>query len=126
MSDENITFDNNVSDTDSSEASFYDEFSLCTDVTKLKPYEFEPLVSSMESEVDLDDFSNQVEEVSQSTRVGNVQWCECDSCEAMNTDHESLCCVEANEIPDDFFEGKIQILFEVINMFHFYYLAVKV
>ena len=39
MSDENITFDNNVSDTDSSEASFYDEFSLCTDVTKLKPYE---------------------------------------------------------------------------------------
>ena len=72
MSDENITFDNNVSDTDSSEASFYDEFSLCTDVTKLKPYEFEPLVSSMESEVDLDDFSNQIEDVSQSTRVGNV------------------------------------------------------
>ena len=126
MSDENITFDNNVSDTDSSEASFYDEFLQCTDVTKLKPYEFEPLVSSMESEDDLDDTSNQIEEVSPSTRIGNIQWCECDSCEAMNTDHESLCCVEANEIPDDLFEGRIQILFQVIYMFHFFYLAVKV
>ena len=76
MSDENITFDNNVSDTDSSEALFYDEFLQCTDVTKPKPYEFEPLVSSMESEDDLDYTSNQIEKVSQSTRVCNVQWCD--------------------------------------------------
>ena len=71
-------------------------------MTKLRPYDFEPLASS-ENSVQNSDASDA--EVETSLRVGNIEWCQCDKCKYMESELESLCCVEANEIQDDFFEG---------------------
>ena len=36
------------------------------------------------------------------TRAGNNNWCQCGGyCQPMDTDTESLCCRDTNEIPDD-------------------------
>ena len=76
----------------------------------LKPYDFEPIVSSNsgdeasgtydEPEVQEDDNSSH-----STSRVGNIRWCKCGECRAMSTEVESVCCSESNEIPEDFFEG---------------------
>ena len=68
------------------------------DVTKLKPYDFEPEASS--SEDDNIDISNE-----EKSRIGNVDWCVCGKCRPMQTFTESLCCRDTNEVPDDLFEG---------------------
>jgi len=72
------------------------------DISKLKPYDFEPLATSSDSE------SEEQENVgvpSASDRTGNINWCQCGECKPMNNEVESLCCVEAPEIIDEFFEG---------------------
>jgi len=39
-------------------------------------------------------------------RIGNVNWCICGKCEPMKTEAESFCCLDANEVPDEYFEDK--------------------
>ena len=75
---------------------------LSEDITKLKPYDFEPLASDTASDSDSSDHANYS---ITSPRVGNVEWCQCGNCKAMDTEVESLCCAEASEIPEEFFEG---------------------
>ena len=100
-----------MSDTDKSSSdsnsSSSDNESL-PDITKLKPYDFEPVrspgesnVSSSESEEDSSDGSETLEQ----ERIGNVDWCECGRCKPMLTYTESLCCKDTNEIPVELFEG---------------------
>ena len=73
------------------------------DVTKLKPYDFEPEASS--SEEDNIDISNDDSSDEEKSRIGNVDWCVCGKCRPMQTFTESLCCRDTNEVPDDLFEG---------------------
>ena len=40
------------------------------------------------------------------SRIGNTEWCMCGKCQAMETEEESLCCRDTNEIPDEKFSGK--------------------
>ena len=79
------------------------------DANLLKPFDFEPAcplrhdisMSSSSSSVSSDEYNR--ENIS---RAGKTDWCLCGKCRAMETDIESLCCCETNEVPDDYFEGK--------------------
>ena len=73
------------------------------DVTKLKPYDFEPEASS--NEEDNIDISNDDSSDEEKSRIGNVDWCVCGKCRPVQTFTESLCCRDTNEVPDDLFEG---------------------
>ena len=73
------------------------------DVTKLKPYDFEPEASS--SEEDNIDISNDDSSDEEKSRIGNVDWCVCGKCRPMQTFTERLCCRDTNEVADDLFEG---------------------
>lgn len=93
-----------LNEENSSESSDSDISCLESDLTKLQPYDFEPLVSdNQESSSDTD--SDDIPSTNEALRVGNIDWCECGNCRPMETESESLCCIEANEIPDEFFQG---------------------
>ena len=71
------------------------------DISRLKPYDFEPEIPYAEEE--------QTPESEQSiltSRIGNTHWCLCGECKPMETEAESLCCLDTNEVPDEYFEGK--------------------
>ena len=38
-------------------------------------------------------------------RIGNTNWCQCELCQPMESEAESLCCLNTNEVHDDYFEG---------------------
>ena len=94
-----MSSDEPLSDTDE-ESTFSD-----SNLTKLKPYDFEPLASSSSSSLSSGENSDTNPDISGSSRVGSTAWCQCEKCETMLADVECLCCIEANQIPDDFFEG---------------------
>ena len=92
----------------------------------LKPFDFEPICSAQECSssddgvLDEDDLDRSDEnspenqdnlekengpELDAKQRKGNTDWCLCGKCKAMETERESLCCLDTNEIPDDYFEG---------------------
>lgn len=74
------------------------------DLTKLKPYDLEPIYSDVaSSSSDSERVDSEEEEQS---RIGNTSWCECGNCRAMKTYTESYCCRDTNEIPDEYFEGR--------------------
>lgn len=102
-----MSSDENISDYDQETSSDSDEPSI-----KLQPYDFEPLASSSAEEVEEQTDNNSDNNSEESSRVGNNNWCQCGQCKAMNTNLESLCCVEANEIPDEFFEGILSVGFQ--------------
>lgn len=71
------------------------------DISSLKPYDFEPEIPYAEEE--------QTPESKQSiltSRIGNIHWCLCGECKPMETEAESLCCLDTNEVPDEYFEGE--------------------
>ena len=69
------------------------------DLCFLKPYDFKPLVKKIPNNTDL-----QTTEVT-SKRIGNTNWCQCGLCQPMESESESLCCLDTNEVPGDYFEG---------------------
>ena len=82
----------------------YDVSNLCEDFKKLKPYDYEPLASSSdESDSELESDC----QVPDDSRKGKKSWCKCAQCKAMQTERESWCCQEANEIAENLFEGMI-------------------
>lgn len=97
---------NNSSSSDSDE-----DFYLSKDISKLQPYSFEPLASSSEDENEDETALEQqgaissCEAATQISRVGNLNWCFCGCCKQMDSEAESLCCQETNEIPDNLFQG---------------------
>ena len=82
----------------------YDFSNLCEDFKKLKPYDCEPLASSSdESDSELESDC----QVPDDSCKGKKSWCKCAQCKAMQTERESWCCQEANEIAENLFEGMI-------------------
>ena len=69
------------------------------DIGSLKPYDFEPTIEYNSSSSD--DETSQKEDL----RMGNIYWCMCGKCQVMETETESLCCLDTNEVPDSYFEG---------------------
>ena len=47
--------------------------------------------------------SSDTDEPEELERIGNINWCNCDRCFAMETNTESLCCRDTNEVPDVLF-----------------------
>ena len=72
---------------------------------ELLPYQFEPEYSDREDLADDDDdddshsFPDLTHEL-ETDRVGNIDWCSCGSCTAMETERECLCCQEYEELGD--------------------------
>lgn len=73
------------------------------DLDSLKPYEFEPTIEYHSSS------SGNEEEEKEHYRAGNMDWCMCGKCKAMENETESLCCLDTNEVPDNYFEGKLKL-----------------
>ena len=70
----------------------------------MKPYDYEPLVSSS------DESDSKLEsdcQVPDDSRKWKKSWCKWTQCKAMQTERESWCCQEANEIAENLFEGVI-------------------
>ena len=83
------------------------------DLSFLKPYDFEPTLKDFPM-----DFNDQdTEKVS---RIGNLDWCNCGECQPMDSEAESLCCLDTNEVPDDYFEGQLLGLV-LINLYYSLY-----
>lgn len=73
------------------------------DIAALKPYDHEPVCNPRCYN------DNKSSDDLESTRVGNTKWCLCKKCEPMQTDTESICCQETNEVPEELFEGNKNI-----------------
>ena len=71
------------------------------DLLLLKPYDFEPNIKDLPS-----DSNNQQKEKNENWRIGNTDWCICKKCQPMESEAESLCCLDTDEVPDDYFEGQ--------------------
>ena len=91
---------------DNDESSSLDSNISLPDLTKLQPYEFEPLTSSSDSSSLHSDYITYYPvDVSSRKRLGNTKWCQCGNCRPMETETESLCYAETNVVVDDMFEG---------------------
>ena len=65
---------------------------------KLIPYDHEPVCKPRQlSDLNDDDESD----ADDSSRIGNVDWCQCGKCEIMETDAESLCYQDTNKVPEE-------------------------
>ncbi|KAH7982286.1 hypothetical protein HPB52_003586 [Rhipicephalus sanguineus] len=58
-------------------------------------FAFDPLESLSEEDSSSPDSDNAMQEA---LRIGNVQWCLCGSCRAMETETESVCCREIDKV----------------------------
>ena len=98
-----------MSDTESSSSSSEEEYEevfneTCAILKFLKPFDFEPEYSDSGEEEELEQQETRTEEAT-TDRVGTNDWCVCGACKAMQTEAESLCCRDTNEISEEFFEG---------------------
>ena len=73
----------------------------------LKPFDFEPVCSPRKDEIvtSSDEEKHKNTSSGEKLRKGNTNWCLCGKCKAMDTEAESFCCRDTNEVPDDYFEG---------------------
>ena len=71
------------------------------DLLLLKPYDFEPNIKDLPS-----DSNNQQKEKNENWRTGNTDWCICEKCQPMESEAGSLCCLDTDEVPGDYFEGQ--------------------
>ena len=58
----------------------------------------EPLVKKISNNTDL-----QTTEAT-TNRIGNTNWCQCGLCQQMESEADSLYRLDADEVPDDYFE----------------------
>ena len=61
-------------------------------------------------------YSSDTDEPEELERIGNINWC---NCFAMETNTESLCCHDKNEVPDVLFEGMFFICISVCLLLWF-------
>ena len=81
---------------------------ILSDLQKLQPYDLEPKISSSTSSDK--DISSSDCETTEESRLGNTNWCLCWKCFPMLTYTESLCCLDTNEVPDEYFERMYNII----------------
>ena len=78
------------------------------DIGSLKPYDFEPEIPYAEEEQKYE----RKQSILSLSRIGNTHWCTCGECKPMETEAESLCCLDTNEVPNEYFEGKFCVYFK--------------
>ena len=90
-----------------SDISFNEEFSLCGDFSKITPFNIEPLESSSMN-ISLLKKELKILDSSSNKRLNNLNWCICNGgCGIMETELESICCQELNEITEEKIEGTL-------------------
>ena len=93
---------------DNDESSSLDSNISLPDLTKLQPYEFEPLTSSSDSSSSHSDYITYcpVDDYSRK-RLGNTKWCQCGNCRPMERKLRLKVYVARKkiEVVDDMFEG---------------------
>ena len=93
-----MSYNSNNQDESSSESESSETFYF--DTKNLQPYSYEP------SAPPPSDGRKKQQTSSPLTRTGNANWCVCGKCRPMDTEQESKCCQEGNEVPDEYFQGK--------------------
>ena len=73
-------------------------------VGDLRPYDFEPVPSHPVSQQGSNDCA---QATSSQTRKGNTDWCECGKCRSMDTEDETKCCRDDDEVPECYFYDKV-------------------
>ena len=76
----------------------YESDENTVNVNSITPYNFEPLASANQR--------HDVEELASTflpTRAYNLDWCKCGSCRPMETEDESKCCRDDEEVPLSYF-----------------------
>ena len=86
---------------------------IWNDPIKLLPFSFEPLASSKSEDSDFE--GNVQQKSSSNNQIGNIGWCKCNNCRPMETDAESFCCAEADEIHEEMFEGRLTLCVFLIS-----------
>lgn len=114
MSAEKDSSYSNEEESSDSDVSFNEEFSLFEDFSKLTPFSFEPLLSSDDDEYYTAD-ENEMEESQKSSRLKQLNWCNCNKCQIMETEIECICCGELNEITEEKFEGMKQNILCILS-----------
>ena len=97
---------NDESSSDSASFLEKDYSELLSDISLLKPFDFEPECAGREEIL----YENSVDpsalyKSQDARRIRNNEWCNCGGCRTIETVSESLCFCDTNEIPDSFFEG---------------------
>lgn len=100
--------DNSIRDKESSSSNENDDSTSegdesIPDLSVLNPYDFEPIIAFNEIENEEGESNSKSTDIP--TRIGNVNWCKCGYCKPMESEAESLCCLDTNQIPDENFEG---------------------
>ena len=93
---------------------------ILPDLQKLQPYDLEPKISSSDlSSTSSDkDISSSDSETTEESRLGNTNWCLCGKCFPMLTYTDSLCCLDTNEVPDEYFESMHNIISQTRHHIH--------
>ena len=97
LDSQELSYSVDLSDLSENDQSESDE--SIPDLCLLKTYNFEPLVKKIPNNTDLESTE------ATTKRIGNTNWCQCGLCQPMESEAESLCCLDTNEVPDDYFEG---------------------
>ena len=103
-----------VTDSDTeSDSSDIESLLSCTNASKLVLYLFQPFASS--NDEDSDSEGNAQRQWSSNSQIGNTEWCKCNNCWHTETDAESSCCAEGDEIHKEMFEGKLTLCVLLIS-----------
>ena len=115
ISDDGVVLDDNM-ESDGNESAESDENDEGVELG-LAPYMFEPSCTSSSRETSSDENEDEYDahaEEEISDRVGNILWCLCGNCRAMESHEESVCCKEIKVIPDEYYEGKYSLFYKKI------------
>ena len=83
-----------------------DTFDLSTN--KVRSYAFEPLVNTDQQSSTEENTGKHKLAYGLLGRSGTTSWCTCGRCKIMESEEESKCCKESDEIPEDY-GGKVCI-----------------
>ena len=84
------------------------------DLCLLKRYDFGPLVKNIPNNTDVQTTEGTTK------RVGNTNWCQCGLCQPMENEAESLCYLDTNEVPDEFWRLLLALLLALLQ-YQIYY-----
>ena len=113
MEEHKVSSDENVSDLSGTGSESDSDDLAILNIHRLRPYDMEPRrkLEDQDLRTDTERSNDSSDSEAENERIGNNDWCVCGGkCRALETYTESYCCQDTNEIPEDFFKGKIQII----------------
>ena len=75
---------------------------------ELRPYDFEPIPHVQSTGTVNVQTQSGIDLEPSPPRIGNILWCTCGKCRAMETEEESICCRDEN-LPERYYDDKVCI-----------------